>query len=531
METPLQASGAAKHSMLEWALIVLPFAWLWYLLVDNLRLQWATDAQYSYGLVVPLLAIGLAFRRWQRYSKVPWHAGELKNPPLLVLCIASLIFLYLPTQLVEEAVPEWRPIEWLFAIETIGLTLYAIYLFKGRNGLVRLAFPICFFFTAVPWPTFFEQPIIQHLSRANAGMVVNVLSFLDIPAIQHGNVIEISTGVVGINDACSGIRSLQSSLMISLFLSEFYFMRWPRRILLVLGSFLLAMFFNVCRTSFLTYIAAKKGIDAISQYHDEAGITILFACTATLWAVSYLSNLLPKASAALPQAADTSVGIEYSPARYRILRNFAVGLIVWIILVDVSVGLWYAIREAGIKPGAKWSVVLPKDNATLKILPFTPDEHILLQFDDGIQGEWVDGDGTIWRAFYFDWLPGRVAGYLAKRHTPDICLSAMGLKMTSGPSVMNVTVDNIVLPMRYYVFDSDEGPMQVFQGHWEPGIDKEYTDESSRFSLVRGVWTTRGNKGQKVIEIVITGCNDPALAKQKLVQELQKMIKVENPGT
>ena len=196
-------------------------------------------------------------------------------------------------------------------------------------------------------------------------------------------------------------------------------------------------------------------------------------------------------------------------------------------IADISVGLWYYIREAGIKPGPNWSLVLPKENPTLKTLAFTPDENILLRFDDGVQGEWEEPDGTIWRAFYFDWLPGRVTGYLAKRHTPDICLSAMGLKMTSGPTIIKVTVNGVTLPMRYYVFDSDEGPLQVFQGHWEPGIDKEYTDYSTRFTLIRGVWTSRGNKGQKVVEIVITGCNDPVLAQKELVQELQKMIKVE----
>lgn len=533
METSIPTSpvyppaGGVKRSAFAWALLLLPLAWLWFLLVNNLWPQWKTDAQYSYGLVVPLLALGLFFRRWQRYSKLSWEAGELKNPLLLVLSVAFLAFLYLPTQLVEEAVPEWRPIEWLMAIETIGLTLYTIYLVKGRPGLLRLAFPICFFFTAVPWPTFFEQPIIQHLSRANAAIVVNVLSVLSIPAIQHGNVIEISTGMVGINDACSGIRSLQSSLMISLFLGEFYFMRWPRRLLLVLGSFLLAMFFNACRTSFLTYIAAKKGIVAISQYHDETGMTILFACTATLWAVSYLANLLPNASAPLPQVDNTPASPAGKQVRQKTLRFFAISMIVWIAVVYVSVTLWYAVREAGIKLGPQWSLVLPQDNPTLKVLPFTPDENILLQFDDGIQGEWADPDGTISRAFYFNWVPGRVAGYLAKRHTPDICLSAMGLKMTSGPTLIMVNVNGITLPMRYYVFDSDQGPMQVFQGHWEPGIDKEYTDYSSRFSLIRGVWTSRGNKGQKVVEIVITGCSDSDQAQKKLVQELQKMIKVE----
>jgi len=101
--------------------------------------------------------------------------------------------------------------------------------------------------------------------------------------MQHGNVIEVSTGVVGIDDACSGIRSLQSSLMISLFFGEFYRMKWFRRALLVPVSFILAILFNICRTSFLTLIAARKGVDAISRYHDEAGLSILLACTAAMW--------------------------------------------------------------------------------------------------------------------------------------------------------------------------------------------------------------------------------------------------------
>jgi hypothetical protein len=52
--------------------------------------------------------------------------------------------------------------------------------------------------------------------------VVEVLGWLGIPAMAHGNVIEVATGMVGIDEACSGIRSFQSSLMISLFFGEFY---------------------------------------------------------------------------------------------------------------------------------------------------------------------------------------------------------------------------------------------------------------------------------------------------------------------
>ncbi|HEY1662556.1 MAG TPA: exosortase/archaeosortase family protein [Verrucomicrobiae bacterium] len=527
------AQGGVKHSTLRWLMVLLPFAWLWFHLIGNLRLQWGTDPQYSYGLVMPLLTAGLLIRRWYRFSGVPLPDDDSKKSPLWAGLIVCLTFPYLPTRLLEEAVPEWRPDGWLLAIETIGLTLCAIYLAKGRAGVLRFAFPICFFFTAVPWPTLFEQPIIQHLSRINAGMVVNVLGILDVPAIQHGNVIEVSTGLVGINDACSGIRSLQSSLMISLFLGEFYFMNWTRRILLMLTGFILAMFFNVCRTSLLTFLAAKKGIAAIAQYHDEAGVTILLACTATLLGVSYLASVWRKHSATGRANITLPPPISHFPRLFssspsRRLRSLAFGLIIWILFVEAGVATWYYICDSHIKAGPAWSISLPESNSTLKSLPFTPEEHELLRFDDGKQGQWQEADGTVWQAYYFDWLPGRVAGYLAKRHTPDICLPAMGLNMVSGPTLTMLNVHGLVLPMRGYVFAGPNGPLQVFQCHWQPGEDsKAYAYESSRFNLIRSIWAGRGDKGQKVIEIVITGYDNPDSAREAMVRELQQLIRVD----
>jgi exosortase len=528
-------SGGLKSSALRWLVVILPFAWLWLHLVDNLWLQWTTDPQYSYGMVMPLLTVGLLVRRWHRFSGAPLSGSDLKNSRLLLVVIFCLVLPYLPARLLEEAVPEWRPIGWILALETIGLTLCAVYFFKGRAGVMRFAFPICFFFTAVPWPTLFEQPIIQDLSRINAAMVVNVMGILNVPAIQHGNVIEISTGLVGINDACSGIRSLQSSLMISLFLGEYYFMNWGRRISLIFISFVVAMFFNLCRTSLLTYLAASKGIAAISQYHDEAGVTILLACTVTLWGVSYLFSRWKKNSTSIGEPSFDSpiqIGNLLGSQPHRGMVFFALGLTLWMVIVEASVDTWYYFREAHITTGPKWEVVMPENNPTFKSLPFTPEEHELLRFDDGKEGQWQESDGTSWEAFYFDWLPGRVAGYLAKRHTPDVCLPASGYQMISGPTLTILNIHNLQLPMRSYVFAGPNGPLQVFQCHWQPGETAEsYANESSRYNLIRSIWAGRGNKGQKVIEIVITGDNNPADALEALTRELQTLIKVESPQT
>jgi len=504
-----------------WWVLLLPFAWLWFHLIDNLRLEWATDPQYSYSLVVPVLILGLLFRRWQKYANVPLPASRIGYGGLLVALAAFLVLLYLPTRLIEEATPEWRPIGWLLAGETIGLTLYAIYLCQGMGGVVRFAFPICFFFTAVPWPTLFEHPLVQGLSRANAAIVVDVLGILGMPAIQHGNVIEVSTGVVGINDACSGIRSLQSSLMISLFLGEFYFLRWYRRVLLVVASFLLAMFFNVCRTSFLTYLAAKHGTEAIAQYHDEAGMTILLACTVSLWGLGYLTSLFEKKTLPAPGAPAAKIACANGTPYTRL----ALVLVAWIAVVEIGVEAWYVCREAKIKPGPHWTMVLPEDNSTYQSLPITEDEHQLLRFDNVKQGRWQGADGKAWQAFYFDWRAGRVAGYLAKRHTPDICLPAVGMTLQTGPTLTVVKVDDLELPVRSYVFSDSGGTLYVFQCHWEPGAAAAgYAGESARFNLIRGIWAGRGNKGQKVFEIIVSGYNDLPTAQAAVERELEKLI-------
>ena len=544
MANPEESSGAAfnhlpgqpaaagkKRFLLKWALLILPLGYLWFHLINNLRLEWITNPQYSYGLAVPLLAVGLLLRRWKHMSGRPF-ASEAGNPLLAAWLCGFLAFLYLPTRLVEAATPEWRPVQWSLGIQIVGLTLYAIYLAGGKGWLRPAAFPVAFFLVAIPWPTLFESPIIQGMSRMNAAMVVNVLGILDVPAIQHGNVIEVSTGIVGINDACSGIRSLQSSLMVSLFLGEFYLFTWRRRLLLMAISFVLAGLLNVCRTSLLTMIAEKKGIGAIAEYHDEAGMTILLVCTALLWGAGWLLNRrnVPRAddkTAATDDLRQTSS--DNGDKTRRRLNRFGIILIVWLVAVESGVGLWYGIRESHLKPGPAWTVNFPEANPTYRNLPLTAEEHELLRFDQGRKGQWQEPDGTVWQAFYYNWLPGRVAGYLAKRHTPDICITATGFKMISGPELMMLNVNNVELPMRHYVFASTSGPLQVYQCHWEAGMGRDtYTaNESSRFNLIRGIWAGRGNHGQKVLEIIIMGYADPELARQALMRQLAQLIKVE----
>ena len=64
-------------------------------------------------------------------------------------------------------------------------------------------FPSAFFLVAVPWPSVIEEPLIQALTRADARATVELVGWFGIPALPHGNVIEVATGMVGIDEAAA----------------------------------------------------------------------------------------------------------------------------------------------------------------------------------------------------------------------------------------------------------------------------------------------------------------------------------------
>jgi hypothetical protein len=46
-------ASVKKNWVLPLVLLVLPLGYLWFHLIDNLQLEWSTNPQYGYGMVVP----------------------------------------------------------------------------------------------------------------------------------------------------------------------------------------------------------------------------------------------------------------------------------------------------------------------------------------------------------------------------------------------------------------------------------------------------------------------------------------------
>src|SRR6476620_5350295 len=141
---------------------------------------------------------------------------------------------------------------WTIAFIPITLTLALCWFAGGRNLLRAALFPILFFLTAVPRPPRFEQPITAGLMQAAAAATTGLLHWFGIPVQTAGGAIALRTGVVGITEACTGMRSLQAGIMFGLAIDEWFLLRPLRRIVLLLVAIALALCTNLIRTLVLS---------------------------------------------------------------------------------------------------------------------------------------------------------------------------------------------------------------------------------------------------------------------------------------
>jgi exosortase len=530
-------------------LIFCVLACFWSVLIYQLGAQWSVYPQYHYGWTVPLLCGYLIWRRIQQPLLGASQSDASSDPCLTAaagrpwrfrgsaLLLALCALAYGPTRVLHEANPIWRLTSLLLALEVIVITLCFICLIGGFPALHRFIFPICFFLVAVPWPSGLENFLVQSLTRWNVAATVELLGLVGVPAIQHGNVIEIGAGVVGIDEACSGIRSLQATFMISLFLGEFYLLSAGRRALCVLAGIACSFLFNVARTSFLTWVGATKGTTAIAHWHDPAGVTILLACFLSLW---LLARLLARSENRLnanprpPASFSVWRSVLSRAPHVSSLILIACALGAWLALVEVGTELWFRSHEKRSQTASAWD--LNSDAAGLGFTKVEIPGDILGQFraDQAAQRLWRDADGNAWQLFYFRWLPGdsldkRVAVQLAKTHGPEKCLPAIGMTLKNDLGVITVSAGDMKLAFHQYLFTAEGRPLHVFYGLYEDTAGSAVLANRRKDSASRLAAALAGsrNYGQRLLEIAISGPERPLDARAALTRSLPTLITVE----
>lgn len=514
LSTATPPISGTREERTDWVAIV-TIGLVWLELVSRLRFEWSINPQYGYGWTVPLLA---TYIFWRRTETLPPAARPNFGWFAIAVAIAAALLL-VPVRLIEEANPDWRLMSWIMAGAVAIITAAAIYLARGMPSLRHLAFPILFFFVAVPWPTQLEHLIIQGLMRADAAINVEVLNAIGIPAVQLGNVIEVGSGFVGIDEACTGIRSLQATLMVSLFLGEFYSFDLSRRVALVVAGAVLAFVCNLGRTFLLVWLGAEHGIASIKSWHDPAGMSILVACMFGLWGVSMLMRRNQAREPVRQIAATTG---------FRISRAFLIAVLALTLTAEAGTQVWYgahAARMAQVKP---WRVDWPSAATNWRVVPVAESAQELLRYNEGGGGSWTDAAGHNWAMYFFRWLPGRTAALFVTNHRPDICLPASGMVQRGGARHRLVNVNGVTLPMRSYVFDDGRQTLHVFYCYWDgtpPQASNAGTENWTPAGRLEAVKRGKRDVGTQMLEIAVFGYNDDAAAEAAAREQLSTIVR------
>ena len=503
-----------RYSNKFWPLLLIAIGALYFRLYQDLSTEWQVDPQYSYGWLVPILSGYLFFLRWEKRPK----ADPLPFNPFVYFFLIIVTIFLLPISLLDEANPEWREASWLHASCVTCLTMAFILRIGGFKWAYHFAFPILFLLLAVAWPLRIQMEITLPLMQYIASCTVEAARFMGIPTWQEGNTIRLENGVVGIDEACSGVRSLQGSLMTSLFLGEFYRLSWIRRLLLVISALILSLLANFARAMFLTWIADKHGVESVSVYHDSAGYSVLilvFICTLL---IAKIFNKKPNKSEPIFDS------LNPLPSLTPLLPII---MIVWLGITEIATELWYKHHEKQQPVLLDWSLNWKKAHPPLTQNDLNKEVNRWLRYDHAYAGYLSPEPSKLIRVIELNWNSNTVSVAGMRQHGPEHCLPAIGHKLIKRHPKFSTTINGIKCHFDIFEFLIKNQNAYVFQSTWERGYAIEPYEQRLKVPLKERIRNTlEGRRQQETssVTVLTLGWNQLEEHQNQLVNLLQQVM-------
>jgi exosortase len=507
---------------------ILLFLGLWGMLLAHLAREWWNNPQYGYGLFVPFLC---AWFLWQNRGSIAAAFGPPPSgpPPRLanaLLCAGALLLF--PLELYRQIAPGLRGFGTGGALLCLGLTYWTLK-HLGMKKIPGVIWGVALLFlTSVPWPSTIEVVVIQGLMKVTAQLSSEVLYWVGIPATQRGNLIELESGIVGIDEACSGVRSLQSCLMAAVALSLLFRLSWRRTLALIITGQVLAFAGNSIRSITLTCLAARDGLSAVEKFHDPAGWSILIGVTLVLYLIAWRWEMPAPPQKAVP------IGAVFDKLDWSHLPRARAAFSIAVICL-AGAQLWYVTRER-LEP--------PLATPSLRFSPTQEVDAVELPVSKGILEQLLPQKGANYQVsspdsgfaavYYFFWEPSpeNRTGFF---HRPDVCMSGIGWEPEG--AVKEVTIPLGSTPTQWYLFRFKRGQKRILQawGVWRDG-DGQILNFESGWRKLWGQQLQRLHfmkKGKRMTntEIASVAIGAQPGDEQKLIQLIQRLFMFDSPPT
>jgi exosortase/archaeosortase family protein len=299
--------------------------------------------------------------------------------------------------------------------------------------------------------------VVRAANLLVTGIATDLLNLLQVAARQQGSVITTARGSVGVDEACSGLRSLQASLVSGLFIGLLTLRKRRHQVWLLLMSVGIVLVANAVRATFLAWKVGTQGPEVLAHYHDPAGFAILLVNMVILVLVSawfvHREKDLPGLTA-LPT----------EPAGAGIISRFdgILVLALLMLLLASHLGLaqrthWEAFDPAlflGTNPQT-----VPGYKA--ESLPAVREVAVMLRYDGADSTRLVSGRGTAIEIFHAQWFAGKVSNQFVGQHVPAICYQNAGWTPLGTAEVRSVVLRGREWPMLWQEFRQGNETVRV----------------------------------------------------------------------
>jgi exosortase len=250
--------------------------WLYGAVLSSLVQLWASDDDYSHGFFVVPLAL---FFAWERRAALA--AAAVKPSSAGILLLALSLFVFLAGIFGAEL--------FLTRVSLIGVLAGAVLFVWGREHFRILLFPLAFLLLMVPLPEIIFNQVAFPLQLLASRVGEAAISLAGIPVLREGNVLQLPYTNLEVAEACSGIRSLITLLMLAIVLGYFTESRTGARVAIALAAIPIAILANASRVAG-TGLASHWVSSAAAEgfFHTFSGWLVFVVAFAGLLAVQRL---------------------------------------------------------------------------------------------------------------------------------------------------------------------------------------------------------------------------------------------------
>jgi exosortase D (VPLPA-CTERM-specific) len=425
--------------------------------------RWLTLPEYSHGMLIPLIA---AFLVWRRRDSMP----EIFTGATIGLAVvaAGLALWLLGKLSTINAVSQYALVVMLYGlvIASIGLRMFA-----------TLWAPMLMLLLAIPLPAFAYNNLSSQLQLVSSALGVWLMRLCGTSVYLSGNVIDLGHFQMQVVEACDGLRYLFPLMTIGFIVA--YFFRAPlwQRLLVFLSSIPITIGMNGLRIAMIG-VFADMGNRSLAEglLHDIQGWAMFMVSGALLLAESWLLVKLFSRGARWQDV----LAFDVLPPVRRVggaarLQTVPLALVGAASVLAVAAALSYAMpQRVELTPARKWFVDFPLALGAWHGRQGRIEDVYLdaLKLDDYLMADFVSGTGSVnlYAAYYASQRQGDSI------HSPRSCIPGGGWRITqmSQVDVPGSTAGNALRVNRAVI---ELGTQRQLVYYWFKQRDRELTNE------------------------------------------------------